>query len=159
MAEAPGGRVEKGEILLVIESEKAEAEVEASAGGWVRHLYAEVGQSTTCGALLAVLTETPDEPFDSAAFALHSSAAGTTSERVTSTPARAARQGGALHRGPGQGQARPRDRHSRARRLAEELGMSTISRPSTAAGPAAASPTTTCGAPLSQPARSPPLAR
>lgn len=66
-----GGRVERGEVVLVIESEKAEVEIEATAGGFLRHVYVEpdAERAWPCGALLAALTETPDEPFDAAAFA------------------------------------------------------------------------------------------
>jgi pyruvate dehydrogenase E2 component (dihydrolipoamide acetyltransferase) len=113
---APGERVEQGEIVLVIETEKTEAEIEASASGWVRHLYAAVGQKLPSGALLAALTETPDEPFDSASFAAQH--AGDARKPVD----RAARSGSSSAAGaPG-----ARDRviaTPRARRLAHELGV------------------------------------
>lgn len=64
-----GTRVEKGEVLLVIETEKAETEIEALSTGTLRHLYAEPGATLPCGALLAVLTESADEDFDAGAFA------------------------------------------------------------------------------------------
>lgn len=63
-----GGRVERGETLLVIESEKAEVEIEATASGFLRHVYVPVDETVPCGALLAALTDTPDEPFDADAF-------------------------------------------------------------------------------------------
>jgi pimeloyl-ACP methyl ester carboxylesterase len=66
---ALGGRVEKGQIVLVIESEKNEAEIEATASGFFRHVYVTPGDVAPCGALLAALTETADEPFDAAALA------------------------------------------------------------------------------------------
>jgi pyruvate dehydrogenase E2 component (dihydrolipoamide acetyltransferase) len=66
---APGGRVEKGQIVLVIESEKNEAEIEATASGFLRHVYAAAGDVAPCGALLAALTGSADEPFDAAAYA------------------------------------------------------------------------------------------
>ncbi len=64
-----GERVEKGEIVLVIETEKAETEIEATASGTLRHVYAEPDETLPCGALLAALTDTADEPFDADAFA------------------------------------------------------------------------------------------
>jgi pyruvate dehydrogenase E2 component (dihydrolipoamide acetyltransferase) len=66
---APGASVRKGEIVLVIESEKAETEIEAIEDGILRHLFAEVGETLPCGALLAVLTGTADESFDPSEFA------------------------------------------------------------------------------------------
>jgi pimeloyl-ACP methyl ester carboxylesterase len=66
----PGGRVEKGRTVVIIESEKAEAEVEATASGTLRHIYVEPDpeRALPCGTLLAALTDTPDEPFDAEAF-------------------------------------------------------------------------------------------
>ena len=65
---ALGARVDKGQTVLVIESEKAEVDVEATAAGHLRHVYVEVGETVPCGTLLAALAETPDEPFDVDAF-------------------------------------------------------------------------------------------
>ena len=61
---AIGDHVQKGEVVLVIESEKAEVEIEASASGYVRHLYAEVGDTLECGAILGAITESAEEDFD-----------------------------------------------------------------------------------------------
>jgi len=65
-----GGRVEKGQTLLVIESEKAEVEVEAAAAGVLRHIYVEPDpeRAHPCGTLLAALADGRDEPFDAEAF-------------------------------------------------------------------------------------------
>jgi len=65
---AVGARVEKGAVLLVIETEKAETEIEAVVAGTLRHVYAESGTTLACGALLAALTENPEEAFDADAF-------------------------------------------------------------------------------------------
>src|SRR5262245_17664061 len=64
-----GARVEKGQLVLVIESEKNEAEIEATASGFLRHVYVPEGDVVPCGTLLAALTERSDEPFDAEAFA------------------------------------------------------------------------------------------
>ena len=48
-----GGRVEKGETVLIIETEKAESEIEATLSGTLRHVYAEPGETLRCGVLLA----------------------------------------------------------------------------------------------------------
>ena len=65
---AIGGAVEKGDIVLVIESEKAEVEIEAPASGVLRHIYIEAGETVPCGTLLAAITDGIDEPFDTDAF-------------------------------------------------------------------------------------------
>jgi 3-oxoadipate enol-lactonase len=64
----PGSLVEKGDIVLVIESEKAEVEIEAPASGVVRKIYIEAGETVPCGTLLAAITDTADEPFDAHEF-------------------------------------------------------------------------------------------
>lgn len=66
---ALGDPVAKGEGLLVIESEKSDAEIEATASGFLRHVYVEAGETVACGTLLAALTDAADETFDAADFA------------------------------------------------------------------------------------------
>ena len=63
-----GDTVAKGDLLLIIESEKNEVEIEAPAGGVFRHVYVEAGETVPCGSLLAALTDTADEAFDPDAF-------------------------------------------------------------------------------------------
>ncbi len=65
-----GDRVEPGETVVVIEHDKAEAEVEARAPGFLRHVYvdADPDERVPCGTLLAALTETAEEPFDAERF-------------------------------------------------------------------------------------------
>ncbi len=63
-----GAPVEKGQLLLVIESEKSEVEIEAPASGVLRHVYVEPDQTVPCGTLLCAITETAEEPFDVEAF-------------------------------------------------------------------------------------------
>lgn len=63
-----GAHVAKGDIVLIIESEKAEVEIEATASGYFRHVYVEVDETVTCGTLLAALTESMDESFDALAY-------------------------------------------------------------------------------------------
>jgi pimeloyl-ACP methyl ester carboxylesterase len=65
---ALGERVEKGQTLLIIESEKAEVEIESIATGFLRHIYVEPEETVPCGTLLAALTDAADEPFDAEAF-------------------------------------------------------------------------------------------
>lgn len=63
-----GARVEKGDVVLIIESEKAEVEIEAPASGVFRHAYIGEGETVPCGSLLGAISETVDEPFDAEAF-------------------------------------------------------------------------------------------
>jgi pyruvate dehydrogenase E2 component (dihydrolipoamide acetyltransferase) len=63
-----GTHVAKGAVVLVVESEKAEVEIEAPAAGVLRHVYVEVDRTVPCGTVLAALTVTADEPFDADAF-------------------------------------------------------------------------------------------
>lgn len=65
---AVGERVAKGDLVLVIESEKNEADVVAPSSGFFRHVYIEVGDTVPCGTLLGAITETADEPFDCDVF-------------------------------------------------------------------------------------------
>jgi len=62
------GRVDRGTPLLVIESEKAEVEIDATVSGVLRHIYLTAGETVPCGTLLAAITESLDEPFDIEAF-------------------------------------------------------------------------------------------
>ena len=72
---APGERVAQGQVVLVIESEKAEVEIEAPVAAVLRHVYVGLDETVPCATLLAALTETPDEPFDAEAFRRESQAA------------------------------------------------------------------------------------
>jgi len=66
--EQVGAAVHKGRILLVIESEKAEVEIESPIDGYLRHVYVDAGELVACGTLLAALTERADEAFDAETF-------------------------------------------------------------------------------------------
>jgi len=65
---AVGATVEKGQVVLVIESEKSEVEIEAPASGVLRHVYVEVGATVPCGTLLGAMTASSEEAFDVDAF-------------------------------------------------------------------------------------------
>jgi pyruvate dehydrogenase E2 component (dihydrolipoamide acetyltransferase) len=115
---APGDRVEKGQIVLVIESEKAEVEIEAPAAGVLRHVYVAPDATVPCATLLAALTATPDEPFDAESF-----------RRENAPPAPSARAASTAPAGE-PGAARPRAERAggapvtpAARRRARNLGI------------------------------------
>lgn len=85
---ALGDFVEKGSVLLAIESEKAEVDIEATAGGYRRHLYVEVDDTVPCGTLLAALTDTKDEAFDALALEAPGNVTRAIEERLASSLAR-----------------------------------------------------------------------
>ena len=65
---AVGASVEKGELVLIIESEKSEVEIEAPGSGIFRHAYIDEGETVPCGELLGAITESAEEAFDADAF-------------------------------------------------------------------------------------------
>ncbi len=62
-----GDSIEKGQILLVIESEKVEVEVESFSGGTLAAIYVETGTTVPIGSLLGAVAD-PGESFDRDAF-------------------------------------------------------------------------------------------
>ena len=83
----PGDHVEKGDILLVIESEKAQVELEATDSGILRHLYIQPDETVPCGTLLAVLTDSADDAFDPDAFRREHEAANPPTAPTATAPA------------------------------------------------------------------------
>jgi pimeloyl-ACP methyl ester carboxylesterase len=65
---AVGGRVGKGETVVIIESEKTEVEIEATQGGILRHIYVSEDATVPCGTLLGAIAADADEAFDADAF-------------------------------------------------------------------------------------------
>ncbi|MBI3783222.1 MAG: alpha/beta fold hydrolase [Deltaproteobacteria bacterium] len=63
-----GTHVAKGDIVVIIESEKTEVQIEATQSGVLRHIYVQVDGTVPCGKLLAALTDSADEAFDADAF-------------------------------------------------------------------------------------------
>ena len=79
-----GDRVEKGDILLELETDKAVFEYEAPEKGYLRHILAQNGAVVPVLSPIAILTDELDEPFDKDAFSKTPSSAPT-----TETPAEA----------------------------------------------------------------------
>lgn len=95
----PGELVAKGQVILVIESEKAEVEVEAVAAGVLGRIYVDVGTTVPIGSLLGAIVA-PEETFDPEAFQktfvpeiegapATARSGGGVAEKVTRTPAAA----------------------------------------------------------------------
>lgn len=55
----PGERVEKGDPLFTVETDKVEMEVESFAAGYLSGISVEIGEKVPCGTQIAELTDTP----------------------------------------------------------------------------------------------------
>jgi pyruvate dehydrogenase E2 component (dihydrolipoamide acetyltransferase) len=120
---AIGERVEKGEVLLVIESEKNEAEIEATASGFLRHTFVPEGDVVPCGALLAALTETADEPFDAEAVSAAEAPIAPRAEPAESAPPAAGKGAPSADAPRDVAPAGRRASAPAARALAKKLGL------------------------------------
>ncbi len=58
---APGDKVEKGETVLVVESDKADMDVESFNEGYLATVLVEAGQEAAVGATLGLIVETEAE--------------------------------------------------------------------------------------------------
>ena len=60
-----GDRVEKGEVLFEVETDKATLEIEASTSGVVRRILLPVDASAPVATVIALIADTADEPLPS----------------------------------------------------------------------------------------------
>ena len=58
---SPGDKVEKGETVVVVESDKADMDVESFYEGYMAHIVVEAGNSAPVGSAIAFLAETEAE--------------------------------------------------------------------------------------------------
>jgi pyruvate dehydrogenase E2 component (dihydrolipoamide acetyltransferase) len=58
---SPGDKVEKGEIVVVVESDKADMDVETFYGGFLATIIVQAGESATVGSAIAFVAETEAE--------------------------------------------------------------------------------------------------
>jgi pyruvate dehydrogenase E2 component (dihydrolipoamide acetyltransferase) len=58
---SPGDKVEKGEIVVVVESDKADMDVETFYGGFLATIIIQAGESATVGSAIALVAETEAE--------------------------------------------------------------------------------------------------
>lgn len=58
-----GERIVEGNSIVIIESEKAEMEIDSPVTGYVRSLV-DVGTTVSIGDILGVVTDTPDESIE-----------------------------------------------------------------------------------------------
>ncbi|PIE33565.1 biotin attachment protein [candidate division KSB3 bacterium] len=59
-----GDKVEKGEVLLEVESDKATLEVESFFAGYLRKIIHQVDAEVKVGETIALMTTTPDETIE-----------------------------------------------------------------------------------------------
>lgn len=57
-----GDKVERGDPLLEVETDKANLEVESFFTGYLREILLEEGETAEVGEVIAYITDTPDEP-------------------------------------------------------------------------------------------------
>ena len=112
-----GDRVEKGEILFEVETDKANMEIEASASGVVRRILLPADASAPVATVIALIADTVDEPLppDVAAVATRMPAASPLARNDSPAPA-----------GAPLSQDGPSDRvrsSPAARKRAQELGV------------------------------------
>lgn len=124
---SPGDKVEKGETVVVVESDKADMDVESFYEGYMAHIVVEAGSSAPVGSAIAFLAETEAEIESAAARAKSSGTApakaevaaatapGQTAKSAATTSTNGTSQNGAA-RGSGRKVASPR-----ARKLAKEF--------------------------------------
>jgi len=85
---AVGDPVERGEVLFSVETDKAVLEVEASAEGVLREILAPAGERVPVLAVIARLTDTPDEPLELANERMGESANERMGESPSPSPSR-----------------------------------------------------------------------
>lgn len=118
-----GDRVEKGEVLFEVETDKANMEIEAAASGFVRRILVPAGTTVPVTTVIALIADTAVEalPFDLA----HSSLSSSSRSIPSSSSPRARRS---LDEDPASPTAAPQDgervRSSpAARKRAQDLGV------------------------------------
>jgi len=119
---SPGDKVEKGETVVVVESDKADMDVESFYEGYLAHIIVQAGDSAPVGAAIAYVAETEAEIEAAKSLGSSGGAAATSTaapEPVAATAATGApataSQNGSNHR-EGRLVASPR-----ARKLAKQL--------------------------------------
>lgn len=112
-----GDRVEKGDMIAEIETEKVTIQIEAFASGFLRQIVAPEGETVPVGGLIAVIAGA-DEPIPPIEQLREGEAGPTPRPATEAEPARAAPAPAAVPAAPERVAASPV-----ARRLAEELGV------------------------------------
>lgn len=122
---APGEKVKKGETILVVESDKADMDVESFYEGYLATITVQAGESAPVGDTIALIAETEAEISEAKSKQASSSPpaptpAPSTPEPVVSTPVATPAPAATITTSNGNGRkiASPK-----ARKLAQELGV------------------------------------
>ncbi len=118
-----GDRVEKGEVLFEVETDKANMEIESPASGYVRHLLVEADATVPVTTLIALISDTPDEDIPDTVHVARGTpeVTGATPEAAQASPSLAQGVPSPASPVPGDGE---RVRSSpAARKRAQELGV------------------------------------
>ncbi|NBD18343.1 MAG: 2-oxo acid dehydrogenase subunit E2 [Cyanobacteria bacterium] len=89
-AKSPGDKVEKGETVLVVESDKADMDVESFHDGYLATILVQEGEQAPVGSAIALLAETEDEIETAKQQAVSKKTASNTAPAETKTPEPAA---------------------------------------------------------------------
>ncbi|MCC5640487.1 2-oxo acid dehydrogenase subunit E2 [Nostoc sp. CHAB 5844] len=120
---SPGDKVEKGETVVVVESDKADMDVETFYEGYLAHIIVQAGDSATVGSAIAYVAETEAE-IEAAKSLTNSGTTAATTPAPEKVPATAAvgASTATTHNGNGSNHKEGRLVASpRARKLAKEL--------------------------------------
>ncbi|MEB3220293.1 MAG: dihydrolipoamide acetyltransferase family protein [Nostocales cyanobacterium 94392] len=125
---APGDKVEKGETVVIVESDKADMDVESFYEGYMAHILVEAGESAPVGSAIAFLAETEAEIEAAVAKAESQGTAPVKTEVAATAPGQTAAQPTAVSVGANstaQNGSSPRSGRTiaspRARKLAKEF--------------------------------------
>ncbi|NEO27223.1 MAG: 2-oxo acid dehydrogenase subunit E2 [Kamptonema sp. SIO4C4] len=125
-AKSPGEKVEKGETVVVVESDKADMDVESFHEGYLATILVEAGDEAPVGAAIALLAETQEEieKAKQQAPAVAGSSSQPSQNQAADTPKQPAE---APKAAPAQKQSSNRNGRivasPRARKLAKKLGV------------------------------------
>lgn len=122
---SPGERVEKGEVLFTVETDKAEMEVESANSGYLRAIRAEIGKKVPVGTIIAVLSDESDEAIPDNRYSEAARISSALAQHPTTSKSEVLRSGSASVRASDSHLAAGSEfpASPRARRLAEELGI------------------------------------
>jgi pyruvate dehydrogenase E2 component (dihydrolipoamide acetyltransferase) len=126
----PGDWVEKGEVLFIVETDKAEMEVESTDSGYLSSTQVELRKKVRVGTVIAILADAPGELACQEGAALAEAVTAAPVQERSAAESKSTAQGVTDWRTEGAAASLPESvpgrefaASPRARRLAEELGI------------------------------------